>query len=112
MPVTIVTIVGRTLLALLFILAGAAKIAGPHPFLDHMAAHHIPGVLLRLVIALELGAGLALLFGWQLSFAAAALALFCIATALRFHLNLPAKPERTLFVKYLAIPGALVRIAA
>jgi putative oxidoreductase len=99
MPITIVTIVGRTLLALLFILAGAAKIAGPQPFLDHMAAHHIPGVLLPLVIALELGAGLALLLGWQLSFAAGALALFCIATALGFHLDLADKAERTLFVK-------------
>jgi putative oxidoreductase len=94
MPITIVTIVGRTLLALLFILAGAAKIAGPQPFLDHMAAHHIPGVLLPLVIALELGAGLALLLGWQLSFAAGALALFCIATALGFHLDLADKAER------------------
>ncbi|MEH2561297.1 DoxX family membrane protein [Bradyrhizobium sp. AZCC 2289] len=112
MPFTIVTIVGRTLLALLFILAGAAKIAGRQPFLDHMAAHHIPGVLLPLVIALELGAGLALLFGWQLSFAAGALALFCTATALGFHLNLADKAERTLFVKDLAIAGALMVIAA
>jgi putative oxidoreductase len=112
MPVTIVTIVGRTLLALLFILAGAAKIAGPQPFLDHMAAHHIPGVLLPLVIALELGAGLALLLGWQLSFAAGALALFCAATALGFHLDLADKAERTLFVKDLAIAGALMVIAA
>src|ERR1700682_889382 len=70
MPIAIVTIAGRTLLALLSILAGPAKIAGPQPFLDHMAAHHIPGVLLPLVIALELGAGFALLIGWQLSFAA------------------------------------------
>jgi putative oxidoreductase len=111
MPVTIVTIVGRTLLALLFILASAAKIAGPQPFLDHMAAHHIPGVL-PLVIALELGAGFALLIGWQLSFAAGALALFCIATALGFHLDLADKAERTLFVKDLAIAGALMVIAA
>ena len=57
MSATIVTIAGRSLLALLFILAGAAKIAGPQPFLDHMAEHHIPGLLLRLVILLELGAG-------------------------------------------------------
>jgi putative oxidoreductase len=112
MPVTIVTIVGRTLLALLFILAGAAKIAGPQPFLDHMAAHHIPGVLLPLVIALELGAGLALLLDWQLSFAAGALALFCIATALGFHLDLADRAERTLFVKDLAIAGSLMVIAA
>jgi uncharacterized membrane protein YphA (DoxX/SURF4 family) len=32
------------------------------------------------VIALELGAGASLLIGWQLPFAAGALALFCVAT--------------------------------
>jgi putative oxidoreductase len=104
--------IGRTLLALLFILAGAAKIAGPQPFLDHMAAHHIPGVLLPLVIALELGAGAALLVGWQLPLSAGALALFCIATALVFHLDLADKAERTLFIKDLAIADGLMVIAA
>ena len=112
MPITVITIVGRSLLALLFILAGAAKIAGPQPFLDHMAAHHIPGVLLPLVILLELGAGAALLMGWRLPFAAGALALFCVATAFVFHLDLTDKAERTLFVKDLAIAGALMVIAA
>jgi len=112
MPVTIVTLIGRTLLALLFILAGAAKIAGPQPFLDHMAAHHIPGVLLPLVVVLELSAGVAVLIGWQLPFAAGSLALFCIATAIGFHLDLANKVERTLFVKDLAIAVALMVIAA
>jgi putative oxidoreductase len=112
MPVTVISIVGRTLLALLFILAGAAKIAGPQPFLDHMTAHHIPGALLPLVIALELGAGAALLIGWQLPISAGALALFCIATAFVFHLDLADKAERTLFVKDLALAGALMVIAA
>lgn len=112
MPFTVIAIVGRTLLALLFILAGAAKIAGPQPFLDHMAAHHIPGVLLPLVILLELGAGVALMMGWKLPYAAGALALFCVATAIVFHLDLADKAERTLFVKDLAIAGALMVIAA
>jgi putative oxidoreductase len=112
MPMTVITIIGRTLLALLFILAGAAKVAGPQPFLDHMAAHHIPGVLLWPVILLELAAGAAVLVGWQLPFAAGALALFCIATAIGFHLDLANKVERTLFVKDLAIAGALMVIAA
>src|SRR6202023_2962310 len=112
MPIALITIVGRTLLALLFILAGAAKIAGPQPFLDHMAAHHIPGVLLPLVILLELGAGAALLMGWRLPFAAGALALFCVATAIVFHLDLTDKAERTLFIKDLALAGALMVIAA
>ena len=112
MPISIVSIAGRVLLAALFILAGIAKITGPQPFLDHMAAHHIPGVLLPAVIALELGAGLALLLGWQLSFAAGALALFCLATAFGFHLDFADKAERTLFFKDLAIAGSLMVIAA
>jgi putative oxidoreductase len=111
-PMTVITIIGRSLLALLFILAGAAKIAGPQPFLDHMAAHHVPGGLLPLVILLELGAGAALLIGWRLPYAAGALALFCVATALVFHLDLTDKAERTLFIKDLAIAGALMVIAA
>jgi putative oxidoreductase len=109
---TIVTIAGRSLLALLFILAGIAKIAGPQPFLDHMAEHRIPGVLLPLVILLELGAGTALLLGWRLPFSAGALALFCLAAAFGFHFNLAEKAERTLFFKDLAIAGALMVIAA
>jgi putative oxidoreductase len=112
MPVAIIAIAGRLLLAALFILAGVAKIAGPQPFLDHMAAHHIPSFLLPAVIALELGAGLAILLGWQISFAAGALALFCLATAFGFHLDFADKAERTLFFKDVAIAGALMVIAA
>jgi putative oxidoreductase len=112
MPATVVSIAGRALLSALFILAGIAKIAGPQPFLDHMAAHRIPGVLLPAVIALELAAGLALLIGWQLPFAGAALAVFCLATAFGFHFDLSDKAERTLFFKDLAIAGALLVIAA
>jgi putative oxidoreductase len=112
MPITAITIAGRTLLALLFILAGTAKIAGPQPFLDHMAAHHVPGLLLPLVILLELSAGAALMVGWKLPYAAGALALFCLATALVFHFDLADKVERTLLVKDLAIAGALMMIAA
>jgi putative oxidoreductase len=112
MPLSLISIAGRVLLAALFILAGIAKITGPQPFLDHMAAHHIPGLLLPAVIALELLAGLAILFGWQLPFAAGLLALFCLATAFGFHLDFADKAERTLFFKDVAIAGALMVIAA
>src|SRR5947208_1669227 len=61
MPARIIAIAGRALLALLFILAGLAKIAAPQGALDQMAAHHLPGILLPLVILLELSAGAALL---------------------------------------------------
>ena len=101
----------RALIAILFILAGVAKIIGPAPFLEHMAAHRVPGILLPLVIALELGAGLALLIGWRISWAAGALGLFCIVAAVVFHLDFADKAERTLFLKDIAIAGGLLALA-
>src|SRR5665213_977748 len=108
----IVAIVGRPLIALLFILAGVAKIAGPKPFLVHMAEFKIPGLLLYPVIALEIGAGGVLLFGLWLPYSAGALAVFCVITAVVFHARLSDRAERTLFVKDLAIAGGLMAIAA
>jgi putative oxidoreductase len=112
MPLTIVTVAGRVLLAMLFVLAGIAKLTGPQPFTAHMAEHHVPAFLLPVVAAFELGAGAALLIGWQLPIAAGALALFCLATAFVFHVNLTEKAERTLFFKDVALAGALMVIAA
>jgi putative oxidoreductase len=108
----ILIIVGRALLALLFVLAGIAKILGPAPFLAHMSQRHTPGALLWGVIALELGGGLALLIGWRLPYTAGALAGFCVLTAAVFHSNLGDKAERTLFFKDLAIAGGLAVVAA
>ncbi|THD67154.1 DoxX family protein [Phenylobacterium sp.] len=103
---------GRALVALLFILAGVAKILGPKPFLDHMAQHRVPAFLLPAVIALEIGAGLSVLSGFQARWGALALAGFCVATAFVFHLDLGDKAERTLFLKDLAIGGGLLILAA
>lgn len=103
---------GRALLALLFLLAGTAKILGPDPFLAHMAEFHVPGYLLWAVIALEIGAGAALFLGWRLFWSAGALAVFCVLTAFIFHFNFAVPAERTLFFKDLAIAGGLIAIAA
>lgn len=108
----ILTIAGRALLALLFILAGAAKLLSPAPFLAHMAQHNLPAPLIWGVIALELGCGLALLIGWRLPYSAGALAGFCVLTAAIFHGQLGDKVERTLFFKDLAIAGGLAVVAA
>lgn len=108
----IVQIAGRSLLALLFVLAGVAKIAGPKPFVEHMAEHRLPGVLLPAVIALELGCGLSLLAGFHVRPAALALGLFCGVTAVVFHRDLANRAERTLFVKDFAIAGGLLMVAS
>jgi putative oxidoreductase len=109
---TITTYVGRGILALLFVLAGVAKILGPKPFLAHMAEFNVPGFLLPAVIALEVGAGLALLVGFQVRYSAAALGAFCVLTAVIFHHQLNVPVERTMFFKDIALAGALIAIAA
>lgn len=103
---------GRGLLALLFVLAGLAKILGPKPFLAHMGEFEVPAVLLPFVIALEIGAGMALMLGFQVRYSAGALGIFCILTAVIFHHQLHVPPERTLFFKDLALAGALIALAA
>lgn len=103
---------GRVLLAMLFVLAGISKIATPQPYLDHMAEFHIPGLLLYGVISLELGAGLALMFGYQVRWAALALGVFCILAAFVFHFDLGNKAERTMFLKDLALAGGLLAMSA
>ena len=108
----IVKIVGRALVATLFILAGVAKVVNPEPFLEHMMQFGVPGFLLPAVIALELSAGLAILIGWRIREAAGALAFFCVMTAALFHYQLWIHAERTLFFKDLAIAGGLFLMAA
>ena len=107
----IVKVVGRALVATLFILAGAAKVVDPRPFLEHMMQFGVPGFLLPAVIALELGAGVAILVGWRIREAAGALAFFCVMTAAIFHYQLWIHAERTLFFKDLAIAGGLFLMA-
>jgi putative oxidoreductase len=77
-----------------------------------MAQFDLPGVLLPVVIAFELGAGTMLLSGWKLAYSAGALAIFCLLTAAIFHHQLSIAPERTQFLKDLALAGALAVIAA
>jgi putative oxidoreductase len=113
MPLTsIAFLVGRALLASLFLIAGLTKILGPKPFLAHMAQEHVPALVLPLVIVLEIGCGAAVFLGWRVSIAAAILATFCIATALVFHRNFAERAERTQFAKDIALAGSLALLAA
>lgn len=107
-----VAVLGRTLMALLFILAGLAKIVDSKPVLDQMQAFSVPTALFPAVVALELGGGLALLLGWRLREVAGALGIFCILAAFIFHHDLADKVERSIFFKDLAIAGGLLLLAA
>ena len=78
-------LLARAMLAYIFILEGAGKIAAYSGVVDYMQAHGVDGRLLPLVILTELGGGLLVLFGLKTRWAAIALFGFCLLTALFFH---------------------------
>jgi putative oxidoreductase len=105
-------LIGRILLALIFIVSGSAKIKGYAGTAQQMTAVGIPGALLPLVIALELGAGLLVVVGWWTRTAAVALAGFTLLATYFFHLDLGNQQQVIHLLKNLAIIGGLLVLAA
>jgi len=103
---------GRVLLSVIFVTAGVSKIgtyAGTQGYMESMG---VPGVLLPLVIALEVGAGLAVLIGWQTRISAFLLACFSVLSALIFHADFGDQMQSILFMKNLAMAGGLLMLVA
>lgn len=103
---------GRIGLSLIFIMAGWGKITGYAGTQQTMEAMGVPGALLPLVIALELGGGLAILAELFTRWAALAVALFSVASALIFHIDFADPMQAISFWKNLAIAGGFLLLAA
>ena len=80
-------LLARAMLAYIFIVEGAEKIANYSGVVGYMQANGVDGRLLPLVILTELGGGLLVLVGLKTRWAAIALFGFCLLTALFFHLG-------------------------
>jgi putative oxidoreductase len=112
-------LVGRVLLAALFIWSGAGKLAGFAGTAGYIASKGLPmpEVLAALSIFAELGGGLALLFGFKARWAALMIAIFVAVITPIFH-NFWAVPEAQVvmqkinFGKNLAIIGGMLMVFA
>jgi putative oxidoreductase len=112
-------LIGRLLMAWLFVPAGFGKIAGFAGVAGYIASKGVPlpEVCAAIAIAAELGLGLLLLVGWQTRWAALGLAVFVAVITPIFH-NFWAMPEaqqmmqKQAFDKNLAVVGGLLVIAA
>ncbi len=112
-------LVGRVLIALLFVPAGWGKIAGFAGITGYIASKGVPlpQVCAAIAIAAELGLGLAILLGWRTRLAALGLAVFTAVITPIFH-GYWAYPEaqqmmqQQAFFKNLAIVGGLLVLAA
>jgi len=101
-------LVGRTLIAIMFIMAGYSKIGGYEGTQGYMESVGVPGFLLPAVIAVELLAGIAVLVGYQTKIAALLLGGFTFLAAVIFHSDFGQQMEMILFMKNLAISGAFL----
>ena len=104
-------LVGRILLAVIFIVAGFGKITGYAGTAAYMASKGVPGALLPLVIALELGGGIAIVLGFQTRIVALALAAFCIVSAAIFHFEPGNQGQMINFMKNFAMAGGFLVLA-
>lgn len=103
---------GRILLAAIFLLSGWSKIGGYAGTQGYMESMGVPGALLPLVIAVELGAGLLIVAGLWTRLAALALAGFTLLSALLFHANIGDPMQQIMFLKNLAIAGGFLVLFA
>jgi putative oxidoreductase len=109
-----IALVGRVLLAAIFVMSGLGKVAAPAATLAYMKAAGLPFAPLGLAGAalIELGGGLALILGYRTRLAATILAVFALITALIFHSALADQNQMIHFFKNLAMAGGLLQIAA
>ena len=114
-----VVVVGRVLLALMFVLAGLSKFGSLAGTAGYMASAGLPAstALAALVAAFEVVAGLALALGFQARWAALALALFTLLAAVLFHQYWAAPAgqamvQQLMFMKNLAVAGGMFMVAA
>lgn len=114
-----VALVGRILLAIIFIISGYGKITGYDATAAYMAANGLPmvGVLLPLTILTELGGGLLLAIGFKARWAALWLFLFLIPVTFIFHKFWGIDPKEAMgqeihFLKNVAIMGGMLMVFA
>lgn len=105
-------LIGRVLLAAIFIYAGYGKLGALEGTQAYMSSQGVPGGLLPLVILLELGGGIAIVLGLFTRITAIALAIFCVVSALLFHGHLIDQAQAILFMKNLAMAGGFLILAA
>lgn len=110
----VVALVGRILLATIFVMSGAGKLADPAGTIAYIGAAGLPlaPIAYAGAVAVELGGGIALIIGYRARIVAAALALFSLLTAVTFHAAFGDQNQMIHFMKNVAMAGGLLQVVA
>ncbi len=104
----IFSLAGRVMIALIFVLSGLSKISAVEGTQGYMESMGIPGILIYPEILFEVGAGLAIIAGFQTRIVALLLAGFSLFTAFIFHNQLGDQMQFLMFMKNVAIAGGFL----
>ena len=108
----LVDVIGRVLIAALFIEDGWTVINNYASTADYIAQHGVPSALLPLALAVQLGGGVLIILGLWTRLAALALGCFCLSTAILFHGFSADFNEQIHFWKDLALAGGFFVLVA
>lgn len=115
----VAVLIGRVLLALMFVYAGFGKIGGFEGTAGYIASKHLPLPVVATVIAIvvELIGGLMVVVGWKTRLAALAVAAFTLVASVIFHdfwtmTGNAAMMNQLMFLKNIAVIGGLLVLAA
>lgn len=113
-PDRVIAISGRVLIAAIFLLSGASKLAAPTAMIDYIQSTGLPFPALALIgaVIVEIGGGLALIAGYRLRTVALVLAAFSVVTAIAFHSNIADQNQFIHFFKNIAMAGGLLQVVA
>jgi putative oxidoreductase len=104
---------GRILIAALFLMAGIGKLGSGYASTQaYMEATGVPGALLPLVIALEIGGAILIIAGFWTRTAALTLAAFTILSGVLFHGDSSDQIQQVMLLKNFAIAGGFLLLAS
>ena len=111
---SLVLLIARVLLSVMFIMAGLQKFTGIEGTAGYIGSVGLPApvALAWLSAIFETLAGIAVLIGFQTRIAAILLALFCLFTALVFHFDFADQMQMLLFMKNVTIAGGFLALYA
>jgi putative oxidoreductase len=104
---------GRLLIGFPFMMSGLSKIANYAGTITLIQSSTLPlpsPLAYAGAIAVEVGCGLLLILGYQTRIVAGIFCLFCLATAIFFHLNFADPNQIFHFIKNLIMTGGLLQL--
>ena len=106
----IVEILGRLLLAAIFLINGIGKIFNYEGTIQYMENFDIPGYLIIPAITVEILFPILLIIGYYTKFSALVLSLFTLVLAVIFHTDFSNQMQLMSFLKNIAIAGGFLII--